>query len=105
MKLTKRQFSVEKLQHAAKVLKTIAHPVRLEILEILESEEPLAVSSIYNKLEEKCEISMFSHHLAKMKNNGILNSEKKGKQVFYRISDRQILNIFDCMESTSIINK
>ncbi len=98
MKLTKRKFSANKLQGIAKILKTIAHPVKLEILEVLETEEPLDVSTICNRIGAECEISMMSHHLAKMKDNGIVVSEKKGKQVFYRIADRKVLQIFDCME-------
>ena len=98
MKMTKRNFSVEKLQKVAKILKVIAHPVRLEILQVLEENEPLDVSTICATLGAECEISMLSHHLAKMKDNGVLISEKKGKQVFYQIADRQMLSIFDCME-------
>jgi len=103
MKSTKRGFSVGSLERAAKILKTIAHPVKLEILEILESEEPLDVSTMCSKIGVECEISMMSHHLAKMKDNGIVVSEKKGKQVFYRITDRSLLKIFDCMESSKLL--
>jgi len=38
-----------------------------------------------------------------MKDNGVLVSEKKGKQVFYSIADRKLLSIFDCMESCDLI--
>ena len=103
MKTTQRQFSIEKLQRVAKILKTIAHPVKLEILEVLEAEEPLDVSTLCSRLGAECEISMMSHHLAKMKDNGILTSEKKGKQVFYRLTDRHLLNLFDCMEGCELI--
>lgn len=103
MKLTKRKFSPEKLQGVAKILKTIAHPVKLEILEVLEHEEPLDVSTICERIGASCEFSMMSHHLAKLKDNGILKSVKKGKQVFYSISDRQVLKIFDCMENCELI--
>ncbi len=103
MKSTKRNLSAEKLQKVAKILKAIGHPVKLEILEVLESEEMLDVSTICEKIGTDCEISMMSHHLAKMKDKGILTSEKKGKQVFYRILDRQILNIFDCMEGCELV--
>lgn len=103
MKSTKRQFSILKLQQVAKILKTISHPVKLEILEILESNEPLDVGSICAKIGISCEISMMSHHLSKMKDNGVLVSEKKGKQVFYSIADRKLLSIFDCMESCDLI--
>ena len=43
---------------------------------------------------------MMSQHLAKMKDNGILQSEKKGKQVFYRIADRRLLRVLDELEGT-----
>ena len=66
-------------------------------------QEPLDVSSICEKIGADCEISMMSHHLVKMKDNHILTSEKIGKQVFYRIADRQILNIFDCMEGCELV--
>ena len=100
MKLTKRKFSITKLQKVAKILKTISHPVKLEILE---SDEPLDVSTICSRISNECEISMMSHHLSKMKDNGVLISEKIGKQVYYRIFDRQLLSIFDCMEKCDLI--
>lgn len=103
VKATKRNFSIEKLEQVAKVLKTIAHPVKLEILELLEKYEPLSVSAICEKIDATCEISMMSHHLAKMKDNGILVSEKTGKQVYYRIADRKLLKIFDCMENCDFV--
>lgn len=103
MKPTKRKFSTDKLQKVAKILKTIAHPVKLEILEILEFEEPLDVSTLCERIGSQCEISMMSHHLSKMKDNGILVSEKRGKQVFYSIADSHLLNIFDCMENCNLI--
>ena len=102
IKETKRQLSISKLQKVAKILKTIAHPVKLEILEVLEFKEPLDVTTICNKIGLECEISMMSHHLSKMKDNGILVSEKRGKQVFYSIADRHLLNIFDCMENCDL---
>ena len=103
MKLTKRKFSTEKLESVAKLFKTIAHPVKLEILEVLETEEPLDVTTICQRIGAECEISMMSHHLAKMKDNDILVSEKKGKQVYYKIKDRNILNIFDCLDACDFV--
>jgi len=103
MKVSQRNFTSNKLNAVAKIFKTIAHPVKLEILEILEAEEPLDVSSICERINAFCETSMMSHHLAKMKDNGILRSQKKGKQVFYTIADRQILSLFDCMDKCIIL--
>lgn len=103
MKSTKRNYSVERLQSVSKILKTIAHPVRLEILELLEAKEPMDVSSLCAEIGSTCEISMMSHHLSKMKDNGILTSEKRGKQVYYQLADRHLLSIFNCMEKCELI--
>ena len=91
----------DQLEHAARVLKTIAHPVKLEILQILAENEPMDVSSLCGHVGMGCQISMMSHHLAKMKDNGVLSSEKRGKQVFYSIANRNLLNIFHCIENCS----
>ncbi len=103
VKQLKRNISYEQLEIVAKVLKAISHPVRLEILEILEVEEPLSVSSIRERLSSEVEQSMLSHHLIKLKDKGVLCSTKEGKNILYRIQDRQILKIFDCMEKCSFI--
>lgn len=97
-----REELVKKFQAAAKILKVISHPVRLEILRILENEEPLDVKTICEKIGSECELSMLSHHLAKMKDNNILKSNKKGKQVFYSIVDKQILKVFECVRNCNI---
>lgn len=99
MKGTTTTPTQAQLERAAKVLKTIAHPVKLEILSILAEEEPMDVSSLCAHVGMGCQISMMSHHLAKMKDNGVLLSEKQGKQVFYRIANRNLLNLFNCIEN------
>ena len=103
MKRSKRNYSGDDLEAMAKVLKAAAHPVRLEILEVLESHEPLDVSSLCAAIGAECLISMMSQHLAKMKDKGILKSDKKGKQVFYSIANRRLLNVLDGL--TGVIGK
>ena len=100
--LVKRNIKFAKLEKVANILKTISHPVRLDILEILEHEEPLAVNIIRERIAIEVEQSMLSHHLAKMKDNGILTSNKIGKHIYYRIAERDVLGIFDCLENCSI---
>lgn len=99
----KRNISVKRLEQVAKILKTIAHPVKLEVLELLGEQGSLNVTTICSKIDTGCEISMMSHHLAKMKDNGILVSEKDGKQVYYNIADRNLLKIFDCVENCDFL--
>jgi ArsR family transcriptional regulator len=96
----KRNISLEKLEKMAEVLKTIAHPVRLEIIEILEEYNTLSVTEIQQKLN--IEQSLLSHHLTKMKDKGILSSQRDGKNLYYSISLKNIETIFDCMGQCKI---
>lgn len=103
MEKSTTRLRADELNEVAKILKAIAHPVKLQILQILGEDEPMDVSTLCERVGDECQISMMSHHLAKMKDNGVLKSEKVGKQVFYRIADRHILNLFDCIEGCELI--
>ncbi|HRK60158.1 MAG TPA: metalloregulator ArsR/SmtB family transcription factor, partial [Candidatus Kapabacteria bacterium] len=80
----------QRLEKAAEILKTIAHPVRLEVLNMLETYRELSVSDIQEKLSITIEQSMLSHHLIKMKDKGILTSQKNGVSVVYRLAEPNI---------------
>ena len=96
-------LSNKRLQNAARLLKVVAHPVKLEILQLLGSNGAMDVSSLCEQIGAGCEISMMSHHLSKMRDNGILNSEKTGKQVFYNIADKSVLRLLDCLDKCDLI--
>ena len=104
MPKTTVHLSAEEINRVAEILKTIRHPVRLQILEALEDKEPLSVTEIKERIESETEQSLLSHHLIKMKDRGILKCEKQGMNVMYRLEDRKILKIFECMESCSLFN-
>ncbi|MFC0184995.1 ArsR/SmtB family transcription factor [Pseudarcicella hirudinis] len=77
------QINKEKLEKAAYILKTVAHPTRLAIVDLLSQNEKLSVNEICEVLQ--CEQSLLSHHLINMKLKGILRSEKDGLNVFYSL--------------------
>lgn len=104
MPKTKNQLSTDQILRVAEILKTIGHKVRLQILEALEEKEPQTVSEIQERIESDTEQSLLSHHLIKMKDRGILKCEKQGMNVLYSLEDRNILKIFECMESCSLFN-
>ncbi|WP_152286723.1 ArsR/SmtB family transcription factor [Flavicella marina] len=85
----------EELRRAAQILKVIAHPVRLQIIESLGKEKSLTVTAIKNSIQASVEQSMLSHHLIKMKENGILTSHKAGKFNHYSLNDKALLNVLD----------
>ncbi|HHG84248.1 MAG TPA: transcriptional regulator [Bacteroidetes bacterium] len=86
----------DKLEKAAFILKTIAHPLRLGIVQLLGENEQLSVSEICQYLD--CEQSLVSHHLNIMKLKGVLASARSGKQIFYHLHLREVLTIITCVQ-------
>lgn len=95
MELKTGRFSVKKLRFAADVFKTIAYPVRLEILEILEDGKAHSVSEMLE--QTGVEASLFSHHLAKMRDKGLIESHREGRRIYYTLAMKEITNILDCV--------
>ena len=86
----------EKLEKAAYILRTVAHPTRLAIVDLLDQNDRLSVNEIGEILE--VEQSLLSHHLTTMKLKGILRSEKEGQSVFYSLKERDVQKLIDCIE-------
>lgn len=94
---TKRNLSQEKLEKAAYILKTVAHPLRLSIIDLLAETERMSVNEICEALS--CEQSLLSHHLSNMRIKGLLKSERKGVQMFYSLKERDLIKLLDCVEN------
>lgn len=90
-------MNADKLERIAIILKTVAHPVRLGIVELLEANGKLCVNEICEQL--KTEQSLTSHHLANMKMKGLLHAVRDGKNVFYSIKEKEITTIITCLEN------
>lgn len=75
------------------ILKSIAHPTRLAIVQLLEQKESLFVNEICEIL--CCNQSLVSHHLTNMKNSGILQSNKKGLNIYYTLKVRELSKVLD----------
>ena len=80
----------------AGVLKAMAHPTRLFIIEELEKEER-CVCDLTEQIG--VDVSTVSKHLSVLKQAGIVIDDKRGNQVFYRLRVPCILNFFGCVES------
>ncbi len=98
--ISKKQIDSKKLIKIAEIFQGLAFPVRLRILELLEDGKEYAVFEILEKIE--IEASLLSHHLSKMKNIGILESYKKGRNVYYRLAIKEITKVFDCINACEL---
>jgi ArsR family transcriptional regulator len=86
----------EDLEKAAFILKTIAHPSRLAIVNILAKKEWVPVSEITKKLN--IEQSLTSHHLNTMNTKGVLESKIEGKSIKYKLKLTEVTQVLSCIE-------
>jgi DNA-binding transcriptional ArsR family regulator len=87
----------QRYERMADVLRTLAHPSRLAVAELLAVRGEMTVQAISEAV--CCEQSLVSHHLTKMRDRGLLLMRKDGRQVFYRLSDDSALRIISCLEN------
>ena len=92
-----QNLSIEDLARMAKVLKLLAHPYRLKIVDILESEEAVPVHGLVDRLG--LPQAAVSGHLKKMLRAGLVADERRGKEVWYSVGDRRSLTILNCMRA------
>ena len=88
---------IEKQEHielAARVLKSISHPLRLKILCVLGNTES-CVQAIVDDVGTSQ--SNISQHLAILRNKGVLVTRKDANRVYYRIGDARILQLIGMM--------
>lgn len=90
----------EKLEKVAYVLKTIAHPMRIGIVELLTYNDKLSVNEICQRL--KTEQSLTSHHLSTMKLKGILSCTREGKNMYYSLRLKEVTKVIDCIENCDV---
>jgi len=93
--MNKVDFDLEHLEKAANRLKAMAHPLRIAIIEMLDTNGPLSVSAIFANLD--IEQASASHHLNILKNRGILKSERIGKKIIYSLNNEIIGEIVQCL--------
>jgi DNA-binding transcriptional ArsR family regulator len=81
-------------EHVAEVMKAVAHPVRLQIIELLEKRE-MCVGDIVEAVGGKQAIT--SQQLNMMRDKGVLSSRRDGNKVFYRIENKNVIKLLACI--------
>ncbi|MEI6306735.1 MAG: metalloregulator ArsR/SmtB family transcription factor [Deltaproteobacteria bacterium] len=78
--------------YLADVLKSLAQPTRLKIVDFLRDGER-CVCEIFPAIDE--EQSNTSRHLAYMQTHGILSRRKEGVKIYYAVKHPEVLEIID----------
>ncbi|MGI6417709.1 MAG: ArsR/SmtB family transcription factor [Thermoguttaceae bacterium] len=86
-----------KYEARAKIVKAMAHPARLMIVDELSKRGERCVCELTEMIGT--DMSTVSRHLAQLKHAGLIEDEKRGQMVFYRVRVKCVLDFFDCIES------
>lgn len=85
-----------RLDAQAAIIKAMAHPTRLFIVEQLSAGER-CVQELTDMVG--VDVSTVSKHLAVLKREGILQDDRRGQQVYYRLAMPCVLNFFTCVRT------
>jgi len=99
MAATKKQAKppggVRDFADAAECLKTLAHPVRLRMVQLL-----LHGRYTVGEIAQDCEVhdNVASENLRLLQRCGCLASERVGRKVFYQIAEPHLEGLMNCIE-------
>ena len=96
-----RLTPLESLTQAAECLRTLAHPHRLRIVQML-----LQGRYMVGELAEACGIAshMASEHLRLMQRCGFLTASREGWRTYYTIAEPHLASIMGCIEQRFCTN-
>jgi len=97
MRKTKVNINNEKLQVSSEILRALAHPLRMKILEFIDKHKTINVNKIYNTM--KLEQSITSQHLRILRSTGIVETKRDGKFIHYSIDYSKLSSVLKAINS------
>jgi ArsR family transcriptional regulator len=92
----KKRINRKLYQRRADILKALAHPTRLLIVELLDDHGELCVCEIMEIVGG--DQSTVSKHLSVMRQAGIIDHRRDGKNSMYRLARPCVLDFISCIE-------
>lgn len=86
----------------ARIMKALAHPARLLIVDELSKTRERCVCELTEMIGS--DMSTVSRHLAVLSGAGLVEHEKRGQMVYYRLRATCISGFFQCIESVIACN-
>lgn len=81
----------QSFDQAAELLKTLAHPLRIRIILLLTKKRSMNVSTLQRRL--KVDQTILSYQLVRMRDRGLLESTRQGKEIHYSLADSALSEI------------
>ncbi len=97
MRKAKVNINNEKLQISSELLRALAHPLRMQILEFIDQNDKINVNKIYNTLN--LEQSITSQHLRILRLAGLVQTRREGKFIHYSLNYDKINLAVEAIDS------
>jgi ArsR family transcriptional regulator len=97
MRNTNVKIDGENLHTSSEILRALAHPLRMQILEFIDEHDSINVNKIYNTL--KLEQSITSQHLRILRKAEIVTTSREGKFIHYSINYDKIAHVVKSINS------
>jgi DNA-binding transcriptional ArsR family regulator len=95
------RFDEAFLTTSTEMLRAIAHPIRLAIIDVLHKGKEMTVTEIYEAL--KIEQAIASHHLRILKDKKVVASKRDGKNSYYTLRSDDFANILAVLERQVLV--
>ncbi|MBK6338084.1 MAG: helix-turn-helix transcriptional regulator [Bacteroidetes bacterium] len=96
-------LNLENLSKSLELLRAVAHPIRLAIIDLLDEEQQLNVNRIYAQLG--MEQSITSQHLKVLRDTDVVITKREGKMIFYTLNYPKLQSISKGVSSFDLITK
>jgi DNA-binding transcriptional ArsR family regulator len=101
-KMTNYTLDMQTLERIAPIIRVLSHPLRLRILDYLEnSSSPQRVTEIV-EASEGAQQAIVSQQLKILRDNGILNADRRGNCVYYSIANHKSLYFLNCIRNHEV---
>jgi ArsR family transcriptional regulator len=91
--MTSTLINIQKLETASGTLRALSHPFRIKLLSFIDKQKEINVNKIYGTL--KLEQSITSQNLKILRDAGLVNTERKGKFIIYKVNYDKLRNNID----------
>ena len=85
------------LEISSEILRALAHPLRMRILEFIDQHKLINVNKIYSSLN--LEQSITSQHLRILRQAGLVETERQGKFIYYKLNYPRLHNTVSAIQT------
>ncbi len=96
----KERLSLEKLEFVSSMFKMLGHPLRLQLVELLDLHGPTSVNGLA-ELTGQTQPTV-SLYLNRLKGLGLLGSRREGKETYYFLAHPKLPTLLDCMRDCTL---